>query len=425
MLPGYHIYSFLSRAALGAITLYSNLFRKGKNAKFDRFVSLQRNWKDMTASLPPKKEGECRLWFHASSLGEYQIARPVIAELKKKGGVSVILTFFSSTGIEALKDKKVEADAILPLPFDTPKNAAKFFDAIRPDVGVFMVSEYWPCHLRTLAERNVPVVLMSALLNQPSSKHSVSYNFKKNMLRSFDMVVSHDGASQKNLKDIGVKNPLLIADPLFDNALERAGERFSDPVIERFCGNSGKVLVAGSLHLDEDLDMIATLARRFPETKIIVVPHEIDEPSIKRIMEALPEATALYSKVTEKDDVDARQCLVIDSVGKLAMIYRYGRAAYVGGGFSRLLHSVVEPLAYGVPVAFGPRIHRKWLPAEMMRLGIGTMVRNESDMERWWRDILNETIDPEDVRKKAKELCMENKGGALKLANLIEEVIKR
>jgi 3-deoxy-D-manno-octulosonic-acid transferase len=48
--------------------------------------------------------------------------------------------------------------------------------------------------------------------------------------------------------------------------------------------------------------------------------------------------------------------VLVDRVGALATLYGAGTVAYVGGGFGRAgLHSVLEPAAWGVPVAFGPR----------------------------------------------------------------------
>jgi 3-deoxy-D-manno-octulosonic-acid transferase len=48
--------------------------------------------------------------------------------------------------------------------------------------------------------------------------------------------------------------------------------------------------------------------------------------------------------------------VLVDAVGGLAELYAAGDAAFVGGGFHDAgLHSVLEPAAFGLPVAFGPR----------------------------------------------------------------------
>jgi 3-deoxy-D-manno-octulosonic-acid transferase len=48
--------------------------------------------------------------------------------------------------------------------------------------------------------------------------------------------------------------------------------------------------------------------------------------------------------------------LLVDRLGVLATLYGAATVAYVGGGFGRAgLHSVLEPAAWSLPVAFGPR----------------------------------------------------------------------
>ena len=82
--------------------------------------------------------------------------------------------------------------------------------------------------------------------------------------------------------------------------------------------------------------------------------------------------------------------MVIDFVGALAYLYRYADWAYVGGGFTPLLHSVIEPVVYGIPVSFGPRIHRKVTPRQLIDLGIGAMVTSPEELDAWFRTLCND-----------------------------------
>jgi 3-deoxy-D-manno-octulosonic-acid transferase len=47
--------------------------------------------------------------------------------------------------------------------------------------------------------------------------------------------------------------------------------------------------------------------------------------------------------------------LVLDSFGILKYAYRYSRIAYVGGGFGKGIHNILEPVVYQIPVIFGPK----------------------------------------------------------------------
>ncbi|MFM2269211.1 MAG: hypothetical protein RL757_2652 [Bacteroidota bacterium] len=42
-------------------------------------------------------------------------------------------------------------------------------------------------------------------------------------------------------------------------------------------------------------------------------------------------------------------------MGMLSAIYRYGRVAYIGGGFGRGIHNILEPAAHHLPVIFGAK----------------------------------------------------------------------
>jgi 3-deoxy-D-manno-octulosonic-acid transferase len=83
---------------------------------------------------------------------------------------------------------------------------------------------------------------------------------------------------------------------------------------------------------------------------------------------------------------------LIDSIGKLANAYQYGKIAYVGGGFSGSLHNILEPAVFGLPVIFGPK-HSRFPEAEVfIQAGIGFSVSNIEELEKTWSFIL-ENID--------------------------------
>ena len=52
----------------------------------------------------------------------------------------------------------------------------------------------------------------------------------------------------------------------------------------------------------------------------------------------------------------SKQVILIDTLGLLAHVYSMGTHAYVGGGFKRGVHSVLEPAAYNCLIACGPNI---------------------------------------------------------------------
>ena len=102
------------------------------------------------------------IWVHSSSYGEFEEARPIIAAIRAKHpGYKFLATFFSPSGYEYLKDDPI-ADFVFYLPIDTPWNARRFLDAVRPVRVIVSISDYWLCYLREIRRRGIPAFLTSA-----------------------------------------------------------------------------------------------------------------------------------------------------------------------------------------------------------------------------------------------------------------------
>ena len=391
-----------------------------KDSKKRRFVDLQDSSTSFFLSLCQGRDTKPRIWIHASSLGEYQIARPIIKHLCEEDKFEIVTTFFSPSGfdiISPLQGKDGNPDYVLPLPLDSKRKSEEFIESVRPALAIFLVSEYWPNYLHTLKRRGIPTLLYS-VFSKPNSGTVVGNLFRKAMMKQFTSVVTHDRHSFEELHQTGIPNVKLLPDPLFDNAIAQRQKTFTDKTIERFIGGNSNVLIGGSLHIDKDLLLMAAVAKKYPETKIILVPHEVSKKNIERIIYEMPCKTEIYSLSRDKDFSEETQCLIIDMIGILAKIYRYGTGAYVGGGFTPLLHSLVEPLVYGIPIAFGPKIHRKPIAHILLQEGFGSIVKNNIQICKWWEDVIS-NHDKKEIQTRIDVFCSSQTGGAQQAIELI------
>ena len=81
-------------------------------------------------------------------------------------------------------------------------------------------------------------------------------------------------------------------------------------------------------------------------------------------------------------DVPQVRQVIVDTIGDLAYLYQSAHLAYVGGGFGKGIHSILEPAAHGVPILFGPN-HQKFAEARhLIDLGAAGTVSNSADFER-------------------------------------------
>jgi 3-deoxy-D-manno-octulosonic-acid transferase len=91
-----------------------------------------------------------------------------------------------------------------------------------------------------------------------------------------------------------------------------------------------------------------------------------------------------YSELREREREE--EVLVVDERGFLAEIYGLGCLAYVGGGYGRHIHSIIEPIAHRLPVAFGPRHHRSPEAITLKATGTARALGwrgGESELAQW------------------------------------------
>jgi 3-deoxy-D-manno-octulosonic-acid transferase len=115
---------------------------------------------------------------------------------------------------------------------------------------------------------------------------------------------------------------------------------------------SKPTIICGSTWPKDEIILVQYIKDN-PENNYIIAPHELHHISdLQRKTDAL-----LYSKANEKNILMAN-VLIIDSIGILSNIYQYANIAYIGGGFGFGIHNILEAVAFGLPVIFGPNYQK-------------------------------------------------------------------
>lgn len=414
----YNIILINGKILLGIIARLS--FLLSTESKLKKFAKgQQRLIKQIQAEMSCHRENPAPvIWLHASSLGEYGVARPIIKQLKQRSTYRIVVTFFSPTGYEALHAHHPEIDHIFYLPLDTPKNARTFIDTIHPQKTIFIISEYWVNYLNELKMRNIPTFLISAVISRNAPFFKWYGGLFRPSLKTFTHFLVLNRQSGENLQSLGYKNFSVIGDPLFDNAIAIASTPYQNPIVEKFACHKD-VFIAGSVSDRKDLQLICHLANRHRDVRFIIVPHEISEEVLNDIKFNLDGYALCYSECNADTDFSDTQTLIIDYLGALAFLYRYGKWAYVGGGFTPYLHSIIEATVYGLPVAFGPMIQRKVTPNELIELGIGRVVHSEKELEKWFEALRNEPRQLEQIKNTALDYSWKNSGATSNIIQML------
>ncbi len=294
------------------------------------------------------------VWFHCASLGEFEQARPVIEKLKSEHpDIPVLLTFFSPSGYESKKNYDL-ADHVMYLPYDTPGKAKKFISHFKPRMAVFVKYELWYHFIKQMTLTKKPVYLLSATF-RPKHRYFKWYGgFFRKMLQMLEYIFVQDERSLALLNSINIEHTQLIGDTRYDRVHKLSKDHFEDELIGKFCEGDKPVLIAGSSWAHEEL-LLQSIWIHQNELKLIVAPHDISKSRINSIQERFDKHIC-YSEGIEK--YSGQEVLIIDNIGLLSKIYRYGNLAFIGGGFSGALHNILEPATYGLPVCFGPKTDR-------------------------------------------------------------------
>jgi len=313
------------------------------------------------------KQNERRIWIHAASLGEFEQGRPVIEEIKKRyPNLKIVLTFFSPSGYEIRKDYQY-ADYIFYLPLDTENNANKFVNLVKPEFVIFVKYEFWSNFLHTLKKQQIPTYLISSIFRKEQAFFRWYGNWYCEILKCFKWFFVQNEVSKDLLNTIGYQNITISGDTRFDRVYDIAQSVNKYPVIEKFIDRFFVIIIGSSWKADEEI-LYHYINNESNDIRFIIAPHEIHEANIQRIIKNLTKKTIRYSQADESI-VLGKEILIIDNIGILSSIYQYGNIAYIGGGFTSGIHSILEPATFGLPVLFGPDYHKFQEAIDLIDLG--------------------------------------------------------
>lgn len=327
------------------------------------------------------------IWIHCASLGEFEQGRPIIEHFKETyPNYKILLTFFSPSGYEAKKNYP-HADYIYYLPWDTSGKAKKFIALTKPRLAVFVKYEFWHNYIKCLAQQGIPLVSVSSIFREDQIFFKGYGSFFKSILTRVNHFFVQNSISKKLLQKININNVTVSGDTRFDrvNQIMKHGKEIE--LAKKFKG-SENVFVIGSCW-PEDLEVLLPfINNQAGGLKFIIAPHEIKESFLKEIENALSVKSIRYSKAN--DDITLFDVLIIDNIGMLSSLYQYGEYAFVGGGFGKGLHNILEAACYGIPIFFGNKNFQKFQEAkDLIMRGGAFEISDYEDFKKKYELLIN------------------------------------
>lgn len=382
--------------------------------KARKIVKGQRNSWSILKNRNPEKE---YLWFHASSLGEFEQGRPLMEAIARSyPQYSILLSFYSPSGYEVQKNYK-GAELVCYLPFDTLCNVKRFIRLVQPKAAFFIKYEFWPNYLKELNRQTIPVYLVSGIFRKNQLFFKPWGGFYRRLLAHFSAFFVQNAGSKLLLDSIAISNNVFVTgDTRCDRVIDIASQAPEQTLIKEFARDA-MVLVAGS-SWPEDEEMVLPYVNNQTEWKLIIAPHEIDENHLREIENLLNRPFVRYSKM-KTEDAGRVDCIIIDSFGLLSVIYGYGQAAYIGGGFGAGIHNILEAAVYGIPVLFGPN-HGKFDEAQaLIEAKAAFCVNSHNELEDCLDIFLASNKTMVQAGEKARAYVKEKAGGTARILEVL------
>jgi 3-deoxy-D-manno-octulosonic-acid transferase len=317
------------------------------------------------------------------------------------------------------------ADGICYFPFDLPWSIFLFFKQLNPTHFIITRHDIWP-HMIVIAKH---LGIHTSFINANIHENSIwiRFGFKSFgtfLLQKFDLILTGSNRLKNNMSSLALNQEIIITgDTRFDQILDR-----SKTCIDHFDGaiSNTSNIIFGSIDEYDFPVILECLKNQFPngsqsltekKQRLIIVPHEVDIDTISLINKQLVELNITSVRFTEMDS-NPPNCIIVDTVGKLADMYAQADLAYVGSGFSTGVHSVIEPAVHGCAVSFGPNIHILDEAIELYNLGIGKMIHNEDDLQEFI-SLLDKSDSLKKLQNGASSFVNNKRGGSQKILNTI------
>ena len=361
------LYGFFARNTLGR--LFDFFARRGPGAGDAGIL------KNTISSAADGGDG--RAWFHAASVGELESLWNIILEWTRSGRDAVV-TVLSPSARRHVDRLKAESGGRILFAGYSPVEGGwdEWLGIIGPHVFVTAKYEAWPGLWSALAARDIRLVIVGAKARRSLKIARYMCLLLEGRLPRMSLVAALDadaGVLACMFPDASVS---VAADPRWDRVVQRSrsGSERAKNIVGLFNYLPHPWGVMGSVWMDDLEVWKGHLPLLAGDGTLWVVPHHVDGPNVEKMAAALG-AEGFVVELTSANSggrggsVGAggkKHAVVVDEMGFLSELYASADWAYVGGGFSKGVHSTIEPSVHGMPVACGPKNALKFPEIEVL-----------------------------------------------------------
>jgi 3-deoxy-D-manno-octulosonic-acid transferase len=338
------------------------------------------------------------IWFHCASVGELNVAKPLIKHFSKEH--PVLVTVFSPRG-KPYAEKLFPDVEVRAVPFDISFFIKKFLRMYNPKMLILVEGEFWH-NLVTVSSKRIKVLSVNTRISPKSFRTYMKYFFFYwPIFSSISLFLARsekDVAYLRKLVD-DKKKVILCGDLKLVSSI---------PEKEVPLRTRGKtVIIAGSTHFPEEnilLSVFKRIKKDYPNTVLIIAPRHLER--IKDISITVKKYGFSYSLRSETDALD-KDVYIVDTIGELSGLYRYATVVFVGGTFAPVGgHNILEPALFNKPVIIGKHYEKiKSIFSFLSKKGAVVSVSSEEELEDWLRKAIEGEFKPKiDIVKEQEKV---------------------
>ncbi len=379
----------------------------------------------MTTQLPLVVEfgKQSIVWIHAASVGESMVAITLIRALSVSYPKYNFLVTTGTLSSAQILEKSLPKNATHQFtPMDNLLVVRRFLNHWKPDLGIFIESELWPC-LITQAANKCDLILVNARLSDKSYRRWLRSQWLfKLIIDKFKKVIVQSKTDLYKYQQLGCSHPINLGNLKFANK-ELDVDQPTLQSLKNLFGDK-KIFVAASTH-KEDEDVTLQIITDFKQTKVDYFPI-----IVLRHPERKDELAAQCHKLGLKFSIRSSQPLpsldddlfIVDSFGELGLFYSLAFIVFVGGSFKRGGHNLVEPAYFDNIILLGPDMSNfQNIADEMIEKQSAIQVQNVNELESKIKFFLNtdNTEQADKYKKNALEFVSDRKET---LSNYLKEI---
>ena len=408
---------------------------------------------------PPQGPGAgARIWLHAASVGEVQVARALVREIQRQlPGSEIWVSTLTRAGRQVCREQMPEAVHCIFAPLDLVGICSRMMRNIKPDLYLCLETELWPEIIRQAARRQAGPVLLNARMSAGSLGRYRRWPIRtliRPTIASFRAIAAIGADDALRYRELGGgdQNTIIVSGnakyDLYSSAAGelRGPESAAEPGdlpktngwrVRLGIGLEQPVLVCGSTHHNEEELLLTAwrkLKRNLPGLVWIVAPRHLRRlPEIEAMFREknlefwrLSELSPPESAAGEPGPENRRGAVIlVDRMGELAELYAAADYVFCGGSLvQRGGHNLLEAALHGKPVLFGPHMDDFREDAELLgREGGGFMVRDQEDL---CQRIMAFHTRPAEYRRaadRAGEIARRLRGAARKQIEIVKNLI--